>query len=68
MAFTQTQLDAIEVAIASGTTKVRYENKEVNYASLSELIRVRDLIRKELGLITKGSGRQLAEFSKGLKG
>lgn len=66
MAFTQTQLDAIEAALAQGTTRVKYENKEVEYRSLEELMKLRDLIRSELGLIKKGQ-RLYASHDKGLK-
>lgn len=46
--FTLTQLAAINTAIASGTLKVRYADKEVTYHSLTELMAARDLIRSEL--------------------
>jgi len=67
MAWTQTDLDAIEKAIASGVTMVKYSDKVVNYSSLDDLIRIRELIRKDLGLTNAASGRVLTSFSKGLK-
>lgn len=48
MAFTQTQLDALEAAIASGTLEVRTGDKSVRYQSMAELINARDLIRDQL--------------------
>jgi hypothetical protein len=48
MAFTQTQLDALEEAIASGTLEVRVGDKSVRYQSMAELIKARDLIRDQL--------------------
>jgi hypothetical protein len=48
MAFTQTQLDALETAIASGTLEVRYGDKTVRYQSTSDMIKARDLIRDQL--------------------
>ncbi|MDX2095608.1 MAG: hypothetical protein SFW64_06700 [Alphaproteobacteria bacterium] len=48
MAFTQTQLDALEEAIASGTLEVRVGDKSVRYQSVAELIKARDLIRDQL--------------------
>lgn len=48
MAFTQTQLDALEEAIASGTLEVRVGDKSVRYQSMAELIKARDLIRDSL--------------------
>lgn len=48
MAFTQTQLDALEAAIASGTLVVRTGDKSVRYHSLDEMIKLRDVIRNQL--------------------
>jgi len=48
MAFTQAQLDALEAAIASGQLKVQYQDKSVTYASLDEMLRLRNLIKDEL--------------------
>jgi hypothetical protein len=62
--FTQEQLDAIEVAIASGTLEVSYSDKRIKYRSMSELLLARNLIRQALGL-TDGSKRIYAEHEKG---
>lgn len=64
MAFTQEQLDAIEIAIASGTLIVAYSDKRVQYRSMTELIMVRDMIRKELGL-APASKRLYMQHTKG---
>lgn len=66
MAYTQTQLDALEAAIAQGALKVKYENKEVEYRSLEEMLKLRDLMRSELGLVKKAQ-RLYASHCKGLK-
>ena len=66
MAWTQSDLDAIEAALVNGTTKVKYETKEVTYRSIDELIRVRDLIKKDLGATNASSGRVYSSHSKGL--
>ena len=50
MAFTQAQLDALEASITQGTTKVKYQDREVTYRTLDEMIRLRNLMRAELGL------------------
>lgn len=47
--FNEAGLAAIEEAIAGGYLKVRYDDKEVTYQSLSELLRVREMIRARLG-------------------
>ena len=48
MAFTTTQLAAIEAALASGELTVEYDGKRVTYRSMAELRQARDLIRGEL--------------------
>ncbi|MFP3432103.1 hypothetical protein SB781_20295 [Paraburkholderia sp. SIMBA_061] len=49
MAFTQQNLDAIESAIASGTLTVEYNGKRITYQSTADLIRVRNMIKADLG-------------------
>lgn len=48
MAFSQTDLERIERAIARGTLTVRYADRTVTYQSMTDLIRARDLMRSEL--------------------
>ncbi len=68
--FTVTQLEAIERAIASGTLKVRYDGKEVQYHSMTELMNARQVIRDELiatGMLSGAPVRGIAtvtEFSR----
>jgi hypothetical protein len=66
MAWTQTDLDALEAAIAQGALRVRYSDKEVQYRSLAEMLQIRDMMRQELGLNSPGGRRLLAKHSKGL--
>lgn len=64
MAYTQTQLDALEAAIAEGALKVEYGDKKVEYRSLNEMIRIRDVIKAALeGL--PAQRRTYASHSKG---
>jgi len=65
MAWTQEQLDAIEAAIAQGVLEIEYADKKVKYNSLNDMLRVRDLIRNELGITTNTSNRKYAQFNKG---
>lgn len=69
MSFTSDQLTAIETAIASGTLRVKYADREVQYASLTDLMRVRTLIMAALGLIGDDGGRahKYLSHSKGLE-
>ena len=56
MTFTVDDLNAIEQAIASGELTVISEGRQVTYRSMLDLMRARDVIRKELqqaGTLTK---------------
>ena len=71
MGFTREQLDILEAAIAQGALDVNYGDKRVTYRGLNEMLRTRDLMKKELGLsgnsAVKNSNRKFAVHRKGLK-
>ena len=46
--FTQAHLAAIEQAIAGGYRKVRYDDKEVEYQSLADMLKARALIAAQV--------------------
>ncbi len=48
MAYTQSQLEALEKAYASGTTRVTYGDKTVEYRDLLEIKRIISEIRAEI--------------------
>lgn len=48
MAFQQSDLDAVERAIASGELSVSDNGRTVTYRSMSDLMKARDLIRRSL--------------------
>ena len=50
MAFTQEQLTQLEEAIASGTLRVRYADRDVTFHSLKEMRTLRSQMQTELGL------------------
>lgn len=62
--WTNKDLEALDFAIATGARKVKYTDKEIEYRSLDEMIRSRNLIAKALG-ISSGSKRLSADYSKG---
>lgn len=68
MAFTTTQLAAIESAIASGELTVEFDGKRVTYRSMSELREAYQTIRSALvadGVISNTEiRRSVATFSK----
>lgn len=65
MAWQQADLDAIESAIATGAKRVRFQTHEVEYQSLSDMLRVRDLIREALAPAVANSHAVVARFNRG---
>ncbi|MGZ4953565.1 MAG: phage head-tail joining protein [Methylobacter sp.] len=57
MAFTQTQLNALEAAIAQGALSVQFGERRITYHSLDEMIRLRDTMRSELGVAKPAGSR-----------
>ena len=49
-AFTITSLNAIELAIAEGALRVKYLDKEIEYRTLKDMLKIRDIMKRELGL------------------
>lgn len=66
MAFTQDQLDALDAAIAGGTKRVKYADKEVEYPSLADMLRLRKIMQEELGLAKNVITEQYASYNKGV--
>ncbi|MEO3997191.1 hypothetical protein [Mesorhizobium sp. CAU 1732] len=64
MAWSQSDLDAIEKAIASGARRVRFQTHEVEYQSTREMLKARDVIRADIDVSTR-PGVMLAEYSSG---
>lgn len=68
MALTQTDLDAINTAIASGELTVRTSNgSQVTYRSMDELVKARELAKADIAASASTSRayprHQLADFS-----
>ena len=63
--WTQSQLDALNDAIAKGVKVVRYRDKWIEYRSLQEMLKLRSEMRKCLGITCK-TGKKLISTSKGL--
>jgi hypothetical protein len=58
------RLAAIETAIASGTTRVSYDGKSVEYRDIAELYRIRDWLLGQIGG-TVPARRTVAAYSGG---
>lgn len=56
MAWSQSDLDAIKAAIANGAKRVKFQTHEVEYMSLTEMLKARDLIQAELSGSSANSG------------
>lgn len=48
--WTQADLDAINAAIKTGNLRVRFENQEITYRSLAEMLQIRQAIMASLGI------------------
>jgi hypothetical protein len=72
MAFTQTDVDALKAALATGALKVRYaDGREVTYRSLSDLQRAIAIAAAEVsgtGAETFSSNRSVGGFTRNLSG
>lgn len=66
MAWTQAQLTALEKSIAKGVREVEYRDKVITYRSLDEMFKLRNEMRKDLGIVCKNGGKKLISTNKGL--
>ena len=69
MAYTQTDLDNLERAMASGARRVTIDGVSTEYRDLGEMQQMRNLIRRTLNppsTAVQPSSRRVARFSKGL--
>lgn len=64
--FTEAMLQTITEAVGTGTKSVYYGDKRVEYRSLDEMIRIRNMVLVALGYANPQGGRSFAEFNKGL--
>jgi hypothetical protein len=60
----QALYDALVKSIFEGVLKVEYGDKKVEYRSLNEMIRIKQMLEAELG-VGRPSKRTYASFSKG---
>lgn len=67
MAFTTSDLDAINAAIGSGALRVKYADREVTYQTMDDLLKAKAVIEAELGITRVNRGRRFATFSKGFE-
>jgi hypothetical protein len=65
MAYTQTQLDALDAAIASGELIVKYDGREVTYRSIDQLIKARDFVFARLPTTQRRVSYSIAFIDRG---
>lgn len=65
MAYTSEQYSALQAAIAEGALVVKYQDKQVTYRSLDEMLRILKLMANDLGINANPSGRIYTQFGKG---
>lgn len=66
MGFNQQQIDALEKAISQGALKVKYQDREVQYRSLDEMMSILNMMQKSVGNASGKLRLITPEFSKGL--
>lgn len=68
MAYTQSQINALEAAMALGARRVKYDDgKEVEFASLRDMERQLSRMKREIGTIARGPIRHYPHHDKGLE-
>jgi hypothetical protein len=65
MAWTQADVDAIELAAATGVQRVKLsDGREVEYRSVSDLMKARDAIKQSLHVASGGTMATYGKFVK----
>jgi hypothetical protein len=62
MVFTQQQYEDLVAAIAEGVTTVASNGRQVQYRSLSEMMKLKAVMEEELGVSGAGRRRHYASF------
>lgn len=62
MAWQQSDLDALNAAIALGAMRVDYGDKRVDYRSLDDMIRTKQIMEADLGVTPQVPSRKYGSF------
>ena len=68
MAWTQTDLDTLEAAMVSGQRRVRLNGREVEYHSIDQMAKARDLIQSSINRESGAARRPTAYRARTSKG
>ena len=66
MAWTQSDLDKLNKAIAKGARVVDFDGDRVEYRSLADMQKIKSQMERELSPTTVRSNRRVADFNNGL--
>jgi len=64
MAWTQTDLDALEIAIKYGVRTVQYRDRTFTYYSLDEMLKLRDAMKQTISTAAGTTRSTYGSFSK----
>jgi thiamine monophosphate synthase len=64
MAWTQTDLDALETAIKAGVRSVQYRDRSETYHSLTEMLQLRDAMKQTISTAAGTTRSTYGSFSK----
>ncbi len=53
--WTQSDVEALEAAIKTGTLRVRFENREVQYQTISEMLKLLETMQSAVDMAGSGS-------------
>ena len=67
MAYTLDQYNTLVAAIASGAKFVKYDDKEVEYQSLTDMQSIKSEMEEDLGLKPKARRKWSGQYSKGIR-
>lgn len=65
MAFSSNDLAALDAAIRSGTKRVTYGDRTVEYHSMNEMLQLRDRMRAEIDASARGPAPAFGQFVRG---
>jgi len=65
--WTSEDYNQLKAAIGQGVTRVKYTDKEVEYRSLNDMIKLLTMMEKDLGITQTSGVRLYAKHSKGLR-
>lgn len=63
MPFSQSDIDALKAAIATGTKRVQFENRSVDYQDTSQMLKALEVMESEVSALTSTPVRQIRVYA-----